>query len=657
MRRLFVIAVFFTMLWVSAGWAENVQPAVSTTTLSSTTTVVMPAISTAPFAFPVSTPTIADAGETISTPTPHAMTDPSNNNPSFVTLTRTQVPGDRLPANADIVFPERARLFDALNAGEALSHEPGLILQPQGGASYPLTARIQGASPNQTLVLLDGRPMAGAALGAMDLLEIPIEQIDHLEIVRGGQSALYGPNAMGGVINVISKRAVYTGFPISHVSYESSGYGRQNYKLDFGSRQGPVDYVFFGDQQWESGFRRNSDNRQYNMGGNAGVWLGRGGKLMMDAGSFHNNAGVPGIESLQPTPAARRVTDSNYLRGSYRVGLPKDMTLAARFFGSQREVDLNDSADPNPVNAASADRREHSKGGDLQMSLPLGLLVGGSFTHDQEDVLDRLTASNSFSAWTENWGLFAQETLQWGAFTLIPAGRYDQNSQFGHSTNPRIQAIVEATDWLRLSGSEGRSFRAPTMDEWRFNPALLPEKAWTDEAGFELHGSSQSLRANVFRSHVGDAIQSSTFSAVNVGSARRQGVEIKIEHVVNEYFRQSWNYTYLENTGIPSGDDHPVLLAYSPRHTVNGTAVFTPSKKWEISPTLRYEDARFSGNDHTGVPLSSQLVIDLRLAYQWRQMELFFGIKDITDKRYDEISGYPLAGRTAYGGIRLRLWG
>src|ERR1019366_6878576 len=188
---------------------------------------MIPIISTPPFVFPGATPTIADAGETISTPTPHAMTDPSNG-ASFITLTRTQIPGNRLPANADIVYPERALLFDALNAGEALSHEAGVLLQPRGAAIYPLNARIQGASSNQTLVLLDGRPMTGAALGAADLSEIPIEQIDHLEIVRGGQSALYGPNAMGGVINVISKRAVYTGFPISHVSYESAGYGRQN---------------------------------------------------------------------------------------------------------------------------------------------------------------------------------------------------------------------------------------------------------------------------------------------------------------------------------------------------------------------------------------------------------------------------------------------
>ena len=244
-----------------------------------------------------------------------------------------------------------------------------------------------------------------------------------------------------------------------------------------------------------------------------------------------------------------------------------------------------------------------------------------------------------------------------GRLHAHPGGRYDENSQFGHTLNPRVQAIVETTDWLRLSGSDSRSFRAPTLEESNLNPALLPEKAWTYDAGFELHASSRSFRANVFRAIVGDEIQSSTFSADNVGSARRQGVEIQVEHVVNEYFRYSGNYTWLENTGTPSGFDHRVLLANSPRHTANSTVAITPAKRWEFDSTLRYEDARFSGDDRTGTKMGSQLIVDLRLAYQWRQLELFAGVKNIADKRYVEVPGFPLPGRTAYGGIRLRLWG
>ena len=217
--------------------------------------------------------------------------------------------------------------------------------------------------------------------------------------------------------------------------------------------------------------------------------------------------------------------------------------------------------------------------------------------------------------------------------------------------------MIAATDWLSFTASGGRSFRAPTLDEAHLDPTLNPEKAWTYEAGFVTRESSRTLKVNYFRANVGDEIQSSSFTADNVATARRQGFEIQIDHTVNEYFRDGWNYTYLQNVGIPAGYNHWVALADSPRDTVNFYAVITPNKKWEFDPTLRYESSRFSGNDNTGTKMGSRFVMDLRAAYEWRQMELYVGINDLLDKRYEEEPGYPLPGRTVYAGIRLRLWG
>ena len=101
---------------------------------------------------------------------------------------------------------------------------------------------------------------------------------------------------------------------------------------------------------------------------------------------------------------------------------------------------------------------------------------------------------------------------------------------------------------------------------------------------------------------------------------------------------------------MPAGFDHWVALADSPRDTVNFYAVITPNKKWEFDPTVRYESSRFSGNDNTGTKLGSQFVMDMRMAYEWRQMELFLGINDLLAKRYDEEPGFRLPGRTVYVG-------
>jgi len=645
------------------------------------------------------TPSIAITGETKSAPSPVAMTTPPGGG-VFVTLTRTAYHVDALPTSAEIVKPETFRKYDAQNAGEAIANQLGVQELPTnavGGLSTFINASIRGASSAQTLVLIDGRPMEGFALGTPDLSEIPTEQIDHIEIVRGGASALYGPNAIGGVINVITKRAQYNGLPISHVGYEGGSYGRQGVTLDFGSRYGPLDYYFYGDNKWISGFRTNSDDRQHNLGGNFGVSMGKAGKILVDISSYHNDAGIPGESCgpndpfcltgipLQPnafnnkdekpasSPDARQVVDTNYIRTSYLLPLPADSLLTLRAFGMQREVAFNDASDPNPFNQSDTDRHEQSKGTEAQLALPYGLLLGGNFLHDREDNTDLLTPANTFIRSVDNWGVFAQDTFQRGFLTLIPSGRYDHNSQVGESKSPRVQLIADATDWLRFSGSVGHSFRAPTLDELYFvspgfigNPNLLPEKAWTYDSGFELHQDSVSFQATYFRANVSNLIQAvqsdpnnlnSPFESVNIGTARRQGAEVKINHVLNEYFRDSWNYTYLNNMGIPAGFDHYVLLEFSPRHTANYIATITPARKWSIDLTAHYEDSRYSGNDGTGSKLGSELLLGFRVTYQWRQMEMYIGGNDINNKRYEEEPGFPLPGATAFGGIRLRLWG
>ena len=86
-----------------------------------------------------------------------------------------------------------------------------------------------------------------------------------------------------------------------------------------------------------------------------------------------------------------------------------------------------------------------------------------------------------------------KEKWQWNFLTLIPSGRYDINSQFGDTANPRVQAMIEAADWLSFFSSVDRPFRAPTLEESRLNADINPEKAWTYEAGFETRESSRTL--------------------------------------------------------------------------------------------------------------------------------------------------------------------
>lgn len=626
------------------------------------------------------TPNPAYVGETVEAPAPDAVTKGSD---IFVTLTRTARSSKDLPANTQTTTPEAFHMYDAQSAGDAVRRLTSVSIDEQGRLGTFRLAGIRGATSNQTLILIDGRPMGGIGLsGSQDLSEIPVEQIDRIEVVRGGASALYGPNAIGGVINVITKRATNKGTPISNVSYEKRSYGNQTYRLNFGSRYGPVDFFFFGNQQTEGGYRDNSDARTHNIGGNVGLSMGKGGKLLFDIASYHANSGVSGqlfpdiptnkwdnhVEKAASTPQGRQITDSRYARASYILPLPANILSTLRVFGSERQVEFKE-----PLFGVDSDRHEQSKGAEAQFELPLGFLVGGTFLRDRLDSRDRANSANNYIAWVENYGIFIQETFKWKALTLIPSGRFDHNSQVGDSKNPRVQTIVDANSWLRLSGSAGRSFRAPTIDDlftpftnygfgfsYVGNPNLRPEKAWTYDAGAEVYDEKRSLKVSYFRANITDLIQTTSAAAstsVNVGEAVRQGMEIQAEELVSDRFKHALNYTYLSNRGKPSGYTDYVTLRLSPRHTVNYLTDLRLVKNLTMNNNFRFRDARFEGNGDTGTKLGAVFLWDLRFAYQIRQMELYIGTQNLTNKRYEDRSGYPLPGRSYFGGVSLRLWG
>lgn len=624
---------------------------------------------------------VAFTGETKESPMPRAVTSPESG--LFVTLTRTALSQRELPTNTQTAYPERFKAYNPQTAGDALRRMTSVNVDQQGRLGTFRLAGIRGATSNQTLVLLDGRPLSGVGLSAsQDLSEIPVEQIEHIEVVRGGASALYGPNAIGGVINVISKRSMHSGSPISHVGFEKRSYGNQSYRLDFGSRWKRLDYFFFANNQREGGFRDNSDARTYNVGGNVGVSMGKAGKFLFDVGSFHANAGMPGqifpaippnrfdnrIEKQAPTRDARQITDSAYVRTSYMVPLPANALATLRMFGSRRRVRFD-----IPSFAVDTDRVEQSKGGEGQFELPWDFLVGGNFVRDRLDSRNATDTRLNYISSTENYGFFIQKTFKVDRFTLIPSGRLDHHSVAGESKNPRVLLMADITSWLRYSGSAARSFRAPTIDDlytpftnfgggfsYQGNPNLRPEKAWTYDSGLEVHTSSSSVRVSYFRANITDLIQTTSALAstsVNVGKARRQGMEIEIDQELSDQFSHSLNYTYLENLGTPPGFTDLVPLRLSPRHTVNYLTTLRPIAHARIDNTFRYRSSRYEGNNNSSTKLIDVFLWDLRLAYEIRQLELYIGVENLTNKRYEDRGGYPLPGQRYFGGVSLRLWG
>ena len=166
--------------------------------------------------------------------------------------------------------------------------------------------------------------------------------------MRGGVSALYGPNAMGGVLNVITRRG--TDKPTADAEYDYGSYGRNIFRASAGTKSGPLDVFVYGDTQHEDGFRQNSQADTLNVGGNVGVVLPGASKLTVDGSEYQSQIGVPGqifiptnqfnndAERAATTPDAKQNTDTKALRAAYTVPLPdRVIEMSLKAWGSQRE--------------------------------------------------------------------------------------------------------------------------------------------------------------------------------------------------------------------------------------------------------------------------------------------------------------------------------
>jgi len=453
---------------------------------------------------------------------------------AFLTLTRTALSEKDLPTNTETLTPSDFNGWSAETAGEAAERMTSVQVSPVGGLGSVQTAQIRGATTEQNLLLIDGRPVGGIAFGgSQDMTEIPVEAIDRIEVVRGGVSALYGPNAMGGVLDVITRRGSEKA--TADAEYDYGSYGRNIFRASGGGKSGPLDFFVYGDTQHEDGFRQNSQADTLNAGGNVGVTLSNASRLTVDGSEYQSAVGVPGqifiptnqfnndAERQATTPDAKQYTDTKALRFAYTEPLPAESQLSLKAWGSERRIIYKDDF-------SNTDRFEGSHGAEAQFDLPLGFVVGGDFIHDREDSTDHLTPSNTFIRFAENYAFFAQDTMKWKMITLIPSGRFDHHTAFGDTSNPRVQALADATPWLRFSGSSARSFRAPTIDDlyyphtdfgafadpfsgrytdftYQGNPGLKPETAWTYDAGFELYDDRASLQATYFRANVTNLIQ------------------------------------------------------------------------------------------------------------------------------------------------------
>jgi len=442
-----------------------------------------------------------------------------------VTATRVPTPIEEVLASVIVIDREEIDRSLAGDTADLLRFHAGLEIGRNGGPGQATSLFIRGAESNHTLVLVDGVRINPGTIGQPPLQNLAPGLIERIEVVKGPRSTLYGTDAIGGVVNVITRRGSRDGWTaeVGYGDYETSeasvsgGFSGRAGDLDLGLSW--IDSQGFPTRSDDS-VDRGFDNLSLTMGGNTAV-----GAMDLTARLWHAEGNTE-YSDFFLTPVDQDFDNSAAsLGGAVATGNQGRLTLTAAYM--KDEIRQNQSPDFLETGRLTLDAQQDWRVND-QHSLSAGV------QYSDEDA-ESLSFGLPFDETTEFWNLFVQDQLDYGAHRGVLAVGYTDHETAGSEVTWNAEYAYAFDDATELVLSGGTGFHAPdATDRFGFagNPALEPErsKSFAAELRHQI-GERHAFRLGVYENKIEDLIEFVPLPVdpfgeiLNVAEARIQGVE------------------------------------------------------------------------------------------------------------------------------------
>ena len=564
---------------------------------------------------------------------------------------------------------------------DILAAIPGLNVVQTGGAGGQSSVFTRGTNANHTKILIDGIDVGDAtnANGAFDFAHLLTSDIQQFEVLRGPQSGLYGSDAIGGVISVITRKG--DGPARATASIETGTYQTFNQSAGVSGSQDNVNYAInvahlhAGDipvtpQQLLPAGQKAIGNAYDNVTASTkfGVDLNEAWSLnsvlrYTDATLlFTGDGGFPSVpNAAQSSHAVQQFATREEAVWSLLDGRIKNYFVIN--YVNNRTSDLTAG---NPLAAISTGERiKYDWHAVTELAPHNNFIVG---LEQQTDRLQTtgLTAENGNRAgFVEVQTNFAQRMF------LVASLRNDINDQFGsHGTYRIAPAVILPVTETKLKASYGTGFKAPTLSQlyqdfpaFNFfaNPNLKPEQSTGYDAGFEQPLFDDRIRfgATYFHNSISNLINSNaTFTSyANVGLATTEGTESFVTAQLTDRLSLRADYTFTRAVDATTGQQ----LLRRPKEKWSATAIWTPLDPLTVSATLlRVSDWRDVSRDGmtSGLVAPGYTVVNLRADYAVSdKVKLFGRIDNLFNRHYQNPTGFVAPGLGVFGGIRMASFG
>ncbi|OHB26603.1 MAG: hypothetical protein A2X84_10940 [Desulfuromonadaceae bacterium GWC2_58_13] len=601
-----------------------------------------------------------------------AAEDPTVLTPIVVTATLDEKNLEVAPGAVQIIDREEISALGAETVGDVLQYATDVMLI--GGEGRNLGTSIRGLGANHTLVLLDGRRLAGSFKSQMDVAQIPTLMIDRIEIVRGPVSALYGSDAIGGVVNIITLK------PATRTTAEvdvRAGIGRsaeQTYQGRIGGGQGPVRGNLGASHSkkddWDGDGELPDDIDATALGSTLGrLAFDPSEAQTLSLGGEYSHFSREGGRYYQFLDRDYRADDRR-ASGFAEYELHPDGPFSGLLRGYFSRYKRTSSFDP-PVDVVDERRSltQVESRGSYVVNDALLLTAGGEF---RDEKLEEEGLGDDDKS-TDNGALFLQGDWQISdRLNLVAGTRYDHHQNFGSRLSPRA-TLSRLIPGGRIWVGYGQGFRAPNLNElyvtsllrqgldtYRGNPDLDAETSESYETGITYRKNRLWGQLTLFHNTLKDLITTElvaemkqgektyrTYEYANVDKAITRGGELEAGVRLPANFTLSGQVSYVATENRTTGAE----LAYEP-HWKGGLNLLWRQPDWDLTTQVRWLYFGHS-DDGLGETLDAYSLVHLSLTRALsKQLNMDAGVDNLFDENSED---FTLSPRQVYAGVNWRF--
>lgn len=628
--------------------------------------------------------------------------------PIVITGTRSEKYQSDTPVRTEVISRAQIESQHAQNVSDALKTLPNLLLKPIHGKSG-VEVWMQGLNSDQVKILIDGMPISASTGSTVDLTQLSTVDIERIEIVKGATSALYGSSAMGGVINIITRRPAE---PLTYnVTLEAGSFGEDNPDggLSTAALRRLSSHVLTRQGAWSSrlnldvsasdGFDATPTDWATQGAQGSRITLG-GGLTWEGANDTRYDVGLTGyMEDLTNNllenaggKLIKKVKEENSERLRGQITGRWQLSEGELSASVVKETLVNISYQ-DVVATVEKEKRREAKLDFEQGTVDFMTSLGGG--HDinmglllfKETLSQQADQSYEVASGTERKSieLYVQDDFFVGDWEFLPGVRLQNDSDFGNQASPKLNFrydFLASGMWQTfLRGGVGLGYRVPNLKERHYqfdhshlgyvvqgNSALLPEKSLSYQLGLGLqNGDATIYNINLFLNEISNLISTtldksatqarsdnvSVYQYQNIAQARTYGIELSVEQAVSDRFSMSGGYTWLTANNPQTNR----TLTKRPEHQLKMHLNYQiPQWQTQVSLVGRYQSFEYVDSDLSQKsPAWSEFDVKLNQPLN-TQLSVFGGVNNLTDSQKDFADGSdfrPEIGRFIYVGVRL----